>query len=742
MSDFGLLVDYLRGELDPELAATLRGRLAQEATLFAQFERLRKTLSLVRSLPVVSPARFAPPQASPISDFPQVTPRPEFVAGLRREYSVRGWSSLIGRLSPSPNFSASLASEFSLRALCASLPLLAPSAAFVSSLRSQFAARSILASLPQISVRSDFARTLNVEFVVRSLCASLPMLAVSDVFARRVKVALYELAAEAAPVQRKPVGVSALPMIEPSDPFRRRLYSAIRSLARHPMRQRPVRALAEISFNSGRELLERVKRSKSLAFTAGVHVLLIVMALFLTAQNSFVDGSSVETIGLGGAVAPLMDSGTHGSTGGVELPAKRGSVGSPVSESDIEIGRPSAPDNGSESEVPIENKPPAEEVAVPGPRIMPSFGNPPRSADRMRSEFAMFRLRGESRQKKIGYLGSTDLYEVLSKNLQYLHSSQKADGTWEATGPVENEDLRLIQLVEITASGALAFLGDGHSSRRSELAFDGNVKNAIAWLLNQQQADGQIGPADYPIVLCHAIALLALVEEYALTGREDLRQPIRRACRWLSDSRATGEPGAFPYGRNQGPSLMTSVWAYMALSTAQAVHVPDIDAPKERLEELLRWFDRETGKDILLEQADSAIKGDLLPSAAALALTYLPREGTYDIRRGQFAARLERDRPDLTPRSGRDDSACDMRYLFFGSLGQALASPRDGKLNAWEQGFANTLVKHQIKDGPKAGSFELTGYYAGLYGHAYSAAMAALAIENAYRVALLQDDKK
>jgi hypothetical protein len=45
--DFGLLVDYLRGELDEAAATRVKTRLENEAQLFERFERLRRTYQLL-----------------------------------------------------------------------------------------------------------------------------------------------------------------------------------------------------------------------------------------------------------------------------------------------------------------------------------------------------------------------------------------------------------------------------------------------------------------------------------------------------------------------------------------------------------------------------------------------------------------------------------------------------------------------------------------------------------------------
>lgn len=49
--DFGLLVDFLRGELDERAASEVRRRLETEDALFQQFEKLRRTCALLNLHP-------------------------------------------------------------------------------------------------------------------------------------------------------------------------------------------------------------------------------------------------------------------------------------------------------------------------------------------------------------------------------------------------------------------------------------------------------------------------------------------------------------------------------------------------------------------------------------------------------------------------------------------------------------------------------------------------------------------
>jgi hypothetical protein len=294
--------------------------------------------------------------------------------------------------------------------------------------------------------------------------------------------------------------------------------------------------------------------------------------------------------------------------------------------------------------------------------------------------------------------------------------------------------LQEVQKLEMTSAAALAFLGDGHSSRKSPLGYDFSVRRAITWILSKQRANGQIGPPQRGNVMIHAMATLALAEDFGLTRAQRLREPLRRACRWLCDVKAKDTAG-FPFGANQQASMTISVWAYMALATARDVKVPPLDLPQQRIEDFLRWFENTTRSTTPLSDDGHVLaRTELLPTAAASALSLFAVEAGYKERCKALVAKVNREMPDFTPPGNDKTDNGDPRFMFFGSLTQALNLQRNGrKSNEWYEAFSDTLLKNQLEDG----SYAPTSQYGKLYGKVYDAAFASLSIENAYRVSIL-----
>lgn len=767
-ADFGTLVDFLRGELDEPAMAEVRKRLEDEAELFRMFERLRKTYAVLRSMPAIGPAQ---PPDKPES-IPLTTPRAEFVRDVRREFEARGWIGLLPSIVARPEYLSALRVEFSVRAICASLPMLAVSGSLLSALRLEFSVRTkilslpflkarpewvgmlrrefgvraVVASLPMLDVRPEFAASLRAEFQQRALVGSVPQMDVRDGFERRLKVALVEASRQHAPVEpvrREPM----LPTAGVSDPFRRRLFKKILLNSRRSVRETPTRVDVD-EYQWGREIKRGWKRGKrSVAFTMTLHAVAIALTLFIFARPG--SGNDVQVLSAGrgqSMVTPLVpdlrDTGSRPRPSDFSLPAYEGlDWSSANAELPVGLGGDDTPER--EMTARDEADQPRPELTEQREEVL--------AAQIRDGSTSFFRLRGMTRTQKVDYLGSPELYEALDKALARLAVLQKRwdDGRWSVFGVdyvTQEPELLKVQELEVTSAALLAFLGEGHYSGASTLGYDAVVRAGVDWILKQQRPDGQIGPEAKGNVLVHAMATLVLAEDFGMTRSHKLREPLRKACRWLCEVRAadatTGKAG-FPTLIGMPASLTTSVWAYMALATARNVKVPPIDLPQQRIDEFMDWYiDQVNDGRPLQDQPDILAQSDLLPSSAGAALSLFAHESGYALPNDARAqlTRVNREPPnlklgivdDVMSRPVTDRS--DVRYLFFGSLAQSLNMQRNGhKSNEWYKAFTETLLANQRADG----AWPSSSHYNDRYGEVYSVAFAALSIENAYRVSIL-----
>ena len=569
---------------------------------------------------------------------------------------------------------------------------------------------------------------------------TIPDILVRPEFQRRLQVALFEEAQKEKLVAPEP----ALPQVVPADPFRRRLFKTILLSSRRRVRDVPSR-VDPTEYQWGRELKRGLQHShNSMAFTMAMHALAVVIMLFIfTRPEALGKGTATISLGKGDVVAsPAMPGkrDVYDSTDSATGPG-------PVKHKD---DRPSAddamvfpgidqPDLDHTLQVPdsADELPDADATARQGSQAL---DNVP----------AYFRLRTLPKARKAEYVGSEELYGVLDSALAYLRLYQTAEGCWwlvdvPANQRTTREDLQEVQEIELTSAALLAFLGDGHSSEHSPIGYAGNVRLGINWLLRHQRESGQIGPAHLQNVMIHAMATLALAENYGFTRSAELRTPLRKACEWLSSVQAqlsdfSESLDGFPFKAGENASLTTSVWAYMALATARHVGVPPTSLPQERIDAFLRWFEvAPRYADVLADQKEVNARGSLLPTSAAASLClFAQEEGSlvrFDSRQREYVKRVVAEEPDLkgTPPSDRNDS----RYLFFGSLAMALHQQKGGeRAAAWNKKLADTLIGNQMPQG----GFTPSDEYGQIYGNIYATAFAALSIENAYRVNLLTRD--
>jgi hypothetical protein len=711
-TDFGLLVDYLRGELDDSAAAAVRARLEDDAKLFETFLRLKRTYQVLRSLPHARPAA--------------VDSTGRFAAKVRREFEARDWLSLLPWIEGREEFLRGLRVEFAVRSVARSLPALVPGRSYLEALRAEFQVRQLTGTIPAMEPRPEFVAALRAEFQQRALVNSMPQPAVRDGFRRRLALAIHEAQ------QPEPLLPAALPRVDADDPFRRRLFRKILLASRRGVSARARRVdLDEYQFS--REFRRGLKSSRRpLVITLGVHMFLLALMLVVVAKPFTPVAPSTMISSMGQqAVLP-------------QLPGETPSLDARLEQVDVE--------KADESGWSTVNETPAVGLDgdLPDPEIRPQPDTElDTDAARERKDFqdvvaddvrrgapGFFRLRNMSRERKVEYLGSEELYEALDRALMYLQRTQRNDGSWwlvEAMETPESPDHREVQQIEITSVALLAFLGDGHTSTDSPTGYDSSVRRGIEWLLSIQRENGQFGPPELGNVMVHAMATLALAEEFGLTRANHLREPLRRACRWLCSIEASDSAG-FPFLVGREASLTTSVWAYMALATARHVRVPPIDLPEQRIRAFMEWFERTatTTTSSLHEDDRLLVRSDLLLNAAAGALNLFASEERAQAG-AAFMRRISREHPDLAPGQNADNN--DVRYLFFGSLAQALNVQRGGQgATDWNAAFTRTILEHQHPQG----YFEPSSDYGSLYGRVYSAAMVALSIENAYRVNTIQ----
>lgn len=156
--------------------------------------------------------------------------------------------------------------------------------------------------------------------------------------------------------------------------------------------------------------------------------------------------------------------------------------------------------------------------------------------------------------------------------LRWLKEHQAEDGSWHDPAT--------------TGVALLAFLGAGETHQSGTCRE--NVKNGLKYLRSVQDADGCLVPRDAPRALRdHAVAALALVEAYGMTGSRVFKEPAQRAVAFALKAR-TPSSG---WGADGVLDVETTGWMSMAVKSAKLC---DFDVDVAVLDDAVRAIDQVT----------------------------------------------------------------------------------------------------------------------------------------------------
>lgn len=217
--------------------------------------------------------------------------------------------------------------------------------------------------------------------------------------------------------------------------------------------------------------------------------------------------------------------------------------------------------------------------------------------------------------------GSQATESAVEAGLRWLARHQEEDGHWSArdfssrcsSGKScgEKENGMADFDVGITALSLLAFLGAGITPA-SEPSYEDPVtkktvrpgdvaKKGLAWLIQQQTSEGRLSPDVAELMYNHAMATLALVEAYGMTGREDYKQPAQKAVDFILRAQNYGLAWRYKPRPGNNDTSVTG-WCLQALHAAS---LAKLEVPKTSFEGAKGWLNRvtmssgETGYDRL-----------------------------------------------------------------------------------------------------------------------------------------------
>ncbi|OGF46382.1 MAG: hypothetical protein A2452_00875 [Candidatus Firestonebacteria bacterium RIFOXYC2_FULL_39_67] len=165
------------------------------------------------------------------------------------------------------------------------------------------------------------------------------------------------------------------------------------------------------------------------------------------------------------------------------------------------------------------------------------------------------------------YGGSPVTEAAVNKGLEYLFKVQKADGSWEGK---EKYGMGSCANTTNGISGlcTLAFLGAGYRVD-SPHKYAKTLRNAVSYLVNQQDESGGIGTPNKNSMYTHFIDMIALSEAYSVGGASGIKTNVQKATEFVLNAQGNNLEKAWRYGSaSTDADLSVTGWGIMALKDA------------------------------------------------------------------------------------------------------------------------------------------------------------------------------
>ena len=420
--------------------------------------------------------------------------------------------------------------------------------------------------------------------------------------------------------------------------------------------------------------------------------------------------------------------------------------------SEAEPRDPTLVDNGE-----TDNDLPAEAPPAGGAAASP-FEGP--------SSNGLISLGGGARGAFAGRSARKESVDEAGGALRWLAAHQSPDGGWGCEGWRNwcdgAENLNAVGLagagrpshdVGVTGLALLAFLGAGYTNR-SEGAFGKVVGNGLKYLRNVQDAEGCFGDRSTPrFVYNHAVAALAIVEAYGMTGSSIYKSPAQKALDFVAIAR--NPYFAWRYGVKPGDNdTAITGFMMMAMKSATLINAADVKAGKDpslavdedALEGVKAWIEKMTDPDTgrvgyqqrgtgPYRSRETASSFPAWRSEATTAIGMLARifagEAPANSDAIQKGSRLCADQP---PAWRSWDGSIDFTYWYFGTLSMYQVGGTPWK--AWEAAMKPAIVDTQRRDGDFCfykGSWDPIDAWGEEGGRVYATATMVLCCEVWYR---------
>ncbi len=348
--------------------------------------------------------------------------------------------------------------------------------------------------------------------------------------------------------------------------------------------------------------------------------------------------------------------------------------------------------------------------------------------------------------RKLRGIGSgATIQNAIRGGLEWLKNHQSRDGYWDSDGFQERCKLNQCggpgnAMYDPGVSGLalLAFLGAGETHRHG--SYQKTVCDGLRYLKQIQDPEGCFGPrTTNHFTYNHAIATLAMVEAYGLTGSPLFKRSAQSGIDFIH--KAQNPYLAWRYGVRPGDND-TSVtgWMVMALKSAS---ISKLRVDQAALDGARAWIDKATepvyGRVGYLARGTGPARPPNLmerfPADKSESLTAVGILSRVFLGENPRKSELIQKGTDLClkalPVWDEQSGAIDMYYWYYGTLAMFQVGDKPWKL--WLSAMDDAIIKTQHQNRDEEGSWDPAGPWGDEGGRVYSTALMTMCMEVFYR---------
>jgi hypothetical protein len=275
--------------------------------------------------------------------------------------------------------------------------------------------------------------------------------------------------------------------------------------------------------------------------------------------------------------------------------------------------------------------------------------------------------------------------------LAWLARHQNYDGSWSLANythqckPGDNSCTGKSEFLAdsgATALGLLPFLAAGQT-QKSPCHYQETVRKAVAWLIHQQQPDGNLARGTPQMMYSHGLATIALAEVYGMTADRDVGRAAQAAVNFILN--AQNSDGGWRYNPKDPGDTSVTGWQLMALKSA---HMAGLDVGGSAFSSTSKWLDSVAVHD----GTEYAYQPGQAPAPAMTSVGLLCR---------QYLG-AKRDDPRLTGGvtylMGHmpDEAFPNIYYWYYAT--QVMHNMYGTEWDQWNRKIRNLLVDSQVRN--------------------------------------------